>query len=193
MIRRNLFLGRAGFPAVGSPIFGGERNSPEIWRWSDEFDAHLKTPAFGQSLIHHPAQLGFVGPHVFNKNLLDLVNRRHKQNQRAMRVYRQSFRGLGFGIGLSGSPLRNHLHTKEKALASPLGDTAFFCGLIRLRHLRALAKNNLFAMAQQPARSISRIHHKLCGFDDRRIVVAGVVGGDNHAVITGERLRVQRN
>jgi hypothetical protein len=49
-----------------------------------------------------------------------------------------------------------------------------------------LAQHNLIAVSRDPSRSIARVHHQRRCFHNRLIVVAGMVGGDDHAIKGGQ-------
>ncbi len=46
-----------------------------------------------------------------------------------------------------------------------------------------LAEYDFFAMAHDAARGVARIYDQLCGISNRRIVIAGMVGGNNHGIV----------
>jgi len=46
-----------------------------------------------------------------------------------------------------------------------------------------LAEYDFFAMAHDAARGVARIYDQLCGISNRCIVIAGMVGGNNHGIV----------
>jgi hypothetical protein len=48
-------------------------------------------------------------------------------------------------------------------------------------------------MPRDAARGIAGVDDQLRGLDDHRVIVAGVIGGDEHAVVCGQRLAVNRH
>src|ERR1700730_8972711 len=51
-----------------------------------------------------------------------------------------------------------------------------------------LAQDDLVAVARDATRGISSIHHEFCRVDDRGVVVAGVIRGNDNRVVNRNRL-----
>src|SRR5712692_1147676 len=53
------------------------------------------------------------------------------------------------------------------------------------------APHDLLVVAADAARGVARVHHHLRRIGDRLVIVAGMIGGDHHGVVTCQRFRRQ--
>jgi len=53
--------------------------------------------------------------------------------------------------------------------------------------------NDALAVANDAAGGVARIHHEFRAFNYSRIVIAGMIGGNDHGIVVPECLRVQRH
>lgn len=90
---------------------------------------------------------------------------------------------------------REFLDARDQAGGKSLLDAAAFLKLrddvLPLCGHEGSAEDDLVAVACDAPRGVARVYNESGRFDDRLIVVAGMIGGDYDAVVTLQRLRIQ--